>query len=244
MRLEQLFYQQIRTAESESGRVHEALIGVVTDNKDPEKLGRVKIKFPVLSEQDTTHWAPMVMQGAGKKRGWYFIPEVDDEVLVMFEHGDLNSPIVVGALWNGKDKPADTNPGSNPRRVIKSRAGSRIIFDDENEKLIIEDGKGVGRITLDGKGGKIVIEALKGDVCLQSPAGEMKIVANEINIEASANLEIVAGAAMKFGSGSSLDIKGSAMVTLSGAMVNVNGSASAPSAPSTSPQDIADPYGS
>lgn len=244
MRLEQLFYQQIRTAERESGRVNEALIGIVTDNKDPDKLGRVKVKFPVLSEQDTTHWVPLVMQGAGKKRGWYFIPEINDEVLVMFEHGDLNSPIIVGAIWNGKDKPADSNPGGNPRRVIKSRAGSRVIFDDENEKLIIEDGGGAGRITLDAKGGKIVIEALKGDVALQSPQGEMKIVANEASFEAGTNLEIVAGSSMKFGSGGSTDIKGSSLAQLSGAAVNINGGASAPSAPSTSPQDIADPYGS
>ena len=244
MRLEQLFYQQIRTAERESGRVNEALIGIVTDNKDPDKLGRVKVKFPVLSEQDTTHWVPLVMQGAGKKRGWYFIPEINDEVLVMFEHGDLNSPIIIGAIWNGKDKPADSNPGGNPRRVIKSRAGSRVIFDDENEKLIIEDGGGAGRITLDAKGGKIVIEALKGDVALQSPQGEMKIVANEASFEAGTNLEIVAGSSMKFGSGGSTNIKGSSLAQLSGAAVNINGGASAPSAPSTSPQDIADPYGS
>jgi uncharacterized protein involved in type VI secretion and phage assembly len=241
MRLEQLFYQQIRTAERESSRVNEAVIGIVTDNKDPDKLGRVKVKLPVLSEQDATHWVPIVMQGAGKKRGWYFIPEVDDEVLVMFEHGDMNSPIVVGALWNGKDKPADKNPGGNPRRVIKSRAGSKVIFDDEKGDLIIEDGGGVGRITLGKKG--ILIEALKGDVCLQSPAGEMKIVANEATIEAGANLEIVAGAAMKFGSGAATEIKGTS-VTLSGMPVNINSGAAAPSAPSTSPKDIANPYGS
>src|SRR5262252_5813625 len=109
--LASLFAAQIRTAEEESARVYEPLVGVVTDNKDPLRLGRVKIKFPVLSEQDTSDWAPVVMLGAGKNRGWFFIPEVDDEVLVMFEHGDLNRPMVIGALWNGKDTTADKNPG-------------------------------------------------------------------------------------------------------------------------------------
>src|SRR5262245_20921050 len=131
------FAAQIHTAEEESGRVYEAMVGIVTDNKDPQKLGRVKIKLAVLSEQDTSYWAPIVMLGAGKNRGWFFIPEVDDEVLVMFEHGDINRPLVVGSLWNGKDKPADKNPGGNPRRMIKSRQGSKIIFDDDQMKLVI-----------------------------------------------------------------------------------------------------------
>lgn len=143
------FASQILTAEEEAGRVYEPMIGIVTDNKDPDKLGRVKVKLPVLSEQDTTWWAPIVMVGAGKNRGWFFIPEKDDEVLVMFEHGDINRPIVVGSLWNGKDKPPDKNPGGNPRRVIKSRAGSKITLDDDQMKLVIEDGSGKGRITLD-----------------------------------------------------------------------------------------------
>src|SRR5258706_15352610 len=120
------FAGQIRTAEAEAGKVYEPMIALVTDNKDPSKLGRVKIKIPILSEKDTTWWAPIVMLGAGKNRGWFFIPEVDDEVLVLFEHGDMDHPLVVGALRNGKDKAPDNNPGGNPRLVIKSRSGSKI----------------------------------------------------------------------------------------------------------------------
>src|SRR5690606_8938432 len=89
------FSAQIWTAEEEAGRVYEPVVGVVTDNRDPQRLGRVKIKFPVLSEQDSSYWAPIIMLGAGKNRGWFFLPEVDDEVLVMFEHGDINRPIVI-----------------------------------------------------------------------------------------------------------------------------------------------------
>src|SRR5512139_1884124 len=163
------FAGQIYQAEEEASRVYEPLIGIVTDNKDPDKLGRVKVKFPILSEQDTSWWAPIVMIGAGKNRGWFFIPEKDDEVLCLFEHGDISRPLIVGALWNGKDKAPDKNPGGNPRRVIKSRAGSKITFDDDQEKLIIEDGAQKGRITFDAKANKITIEALDGDVCFQAP---------------------------------------------------------------------------
>lgn len=238
------FANQIRGAEAESSRVFEPVIGIVTDNKDPSKLGRVKLKIPILSEQDSTFWCPIIMLGAGKNRGWFYIPEKGDEVLVMFEHGDLNRPLVVGALWNGKDKPPDKNPGGNPRRVIKSREGSKITFDDDKEQLIIEDGVQKGKITIDAKANKITIEALDGDVCFQTPADDMIIVAQSIELTASQNLEIHAGQAMAWGAGGSATIK-SGQTTLSGAKVNTNaGSAQMPTAPTTSPQDVADPYGS
>lgn len=242
--LANVFAAQIRTAETESSRVYEPVIGVVTDNKDPSKLGRVKLKIPILSDQDSTFWCPIIMLGAGKNRGWFFIPEKDDEVLVMFEHGDLNRPVVVGALWNGKDKPPDKNPGGNPRRVLKSRLGSKITFDDEKKQLIIEDGVGKGKITFDSQANKITIEAIDGDVCFQTPADDMIIVAQSIEMTATTNLEIHSGDAMQWGAGGSATIKSSG-TTLSGSKVNTNcGSAQMPTAPTTSPQDVPDPYGS
>lgn len=242
--LASVFADQIRTGETESSRVFEPVIGIVTDNKDPSKLGRVKLKIPILSDQDTTYWCPIIMLGAGKNRGWFFIPEKDDEVLVMFEHGDLNRPLVVGALWNGKDKAPDKNPGGNPRRVIKSRQGSKITFDDDKEQLIIEDGVQKGRITIDAKANKITIEALDGDVCFQSPKDDMTVVAKSIELNATTNLEIHAGDAMAWGAGGSANIKSSG-TTLSGSKVNTNcGSAQMPAAPTTSPQEIPDKYGS
>jgi uncharacterized protein involved in type VI secretion and phage assembly len=242
--LASVFADQIRTAEAESTRVYEPVIGIVTDNKDPQKLGRVKVKIPVLSDTDTTFWAPIIMSGAGKNRGWFFIPEVDDEVLILFEHGDIHRPLVVGSLWNGKDKPPDKNPGGNPRRVVKSRQGSKITFDDDQMKIIIEDGGGKGRITFDSNANKIIIEALDGDVCLQCPQGEMKIVAKSAEFTATQNLEIHAGAAMSWGTDATAKVNGQS-VTLAGMPVNVNcGGAQMPQAPTADPKDVDDPYGS
>jgi uncharacterized protein involved in type VI secretion and phage assembly len=239
------FAAQIHTAEAESSKCYEAVIGVVTDNKDPQKLGRVKVKFPILSQTDTTWWCPIVMLGAGKNRGWFFIPEVDDEVLCLFEHGDLDRPVVLGALWNGKDKPADKNPGGNPRRVIKSRQGSKITFDDDQMKIIIEDGSGKGKITFDSNGNKLIVEALDGDVCIQCPTGDMKIVAKSAELTASSNVEIHAGSKMQFGTGAAATVNGGGGVTMSGAKVNINcGVAQMPAAPSADPKDVDDPYGS
>jgi uncharacterized protein involved in type VI secretion and phage assembly len=242
--LASVFADQIRTAETEASRVYEPVIGIVTDNKDPSKLGRVKLKIPILSDQDSTYWCPIIMLGAGKNRGWFFIPDKDDEVLVMFEHGDLNRPLVVGALWNGKDKPPDKNPGGNPRRVIKSRAGSKITFDDDKMQIIIEDGAGKGKITFDSNNNKVQIEAIVGDVCFQSPADDMTIVAKTAEFKATQKLEIHAGDKMSWGTDGAAKINGGSNVTIAGSKVNFNcGNASAPSAPSASPADVADPYG-
>jgi phage baseplate assembly protein gpV len=218
--LASVFAHQIHTAESEATRVYEAVIALVTDNKDPSKLGRVKVKVPILSDSDTTWWAPIVMLGAGKNRGWFFIPEIDDEVL-------------------------DKNPGGNPRRVVKSRAGSKITFDDDKMQIIIEDGGGKGRITFDSNNNKIIIEALEGDVCFQSPQGDMKIVAKSAELKATQNLEIHAGSEMAWGTDASAKINGGSSVTMSGAKVNLNcGVAQAPQAPQATPKDVDDPYGS
>ena len=242
--LANVFAGQIQQAHSEAGKVYEPVIGLVTDNKDPSKLGRVKVKIPILSDTDTTDWVPIVMLGAGKNRGWFFIPEIDDEVLLMFEHGDVNRPLVVAALYNGKDKPPDKNPGGNPRRMIKSRTGHKITFDDDQMQIILEDGTKKGKITFDSNNNKIIIEALDGDVCFQSPQGEMKIVAKSAEFKAGKNLEINCGAAMAWGTDASATIK-SQSVTISGEKANFNcGSAQSPGTPKVSPKDVEDPYGS
>ena len=244
--LDSMFAEQLHTAEAESSKVYEAVIGVVTDNKDPTKQGRVKVKIPILSEQDSSTWAPIVMQGAGKNRGWFFIPEPDDEVVVVFEHGDLNRPLIIGSLWNGKDTPpGDNKSGKNDGRMIKSRQGSTVSFDDgANPTIVISDGTGKGKITIDTKNNKITIESLEGDVCFQSPTGEMKIVAKSIALEAKQNLEVHAGQSMAWGSDASVKIDGAQGVTTSGSTTNPNGgNSSSPTAPTADPQDVADPYG-
>lgn len=245
--LESMFANQIHAAEAESSKVFEAVIGVVTDNKDPSKLGRVKVKIPILSDQDSTFWVPIVMSGAGKNRGWFFIPEPEDEVLVVFEHGDLNRPLIIGSLWNGKDTPpSDNKTGKNDQRMIKSRGGSKVTMDDgDNPNIVIEDGSGKGRITLDSKNNKIIIEALEGDVCFQCPTGDMKIVAKSMELKAKENVEVHAGSTMAWASDQSVKINGSFGVFTSGSHTNPNcGNSSAPAAPTSDPQDIADPYGS
>ena len=84
------------------------MTGLITNNKDPEKYGRVKVKFPWLSEEDESDWLRVVVPGGGNNRGLLFLPEVNDEVLVGFEQGDINRPYVLGGLWNGQDTPPES----------------------------------------------------------------------------------------------------------------------------------------
>lgn len=110
------------------------VVGIVTNNNDPEKLGRVKLKFPWLDEQQESTWARLAAPGAGKERGLYLMPEVNDEVLVAFEQGDFNRPFVVGGLWNGRDAvPAEVvASGEVKTRVLKTRVGHVIELTDES----------------------------------------------------------------------------------------------------------------
>ncbi len=115
------------------------VVGVVTNNQDPDDLARVKVKYPWLTEEHESFWARLVCPMAGPDRGFEFIPEVDDEVLLAFEHGDIHRPFVIGALWNGKDKPVEPSSvaisgGKVNRRTIKTRIGHEILLDDTDDK--------------------------------------------------------------------------------------------------------------
>ncbi|KYC42250.1 type IV secretion protein Rhs [Scytonema hofmannii PCC 7110] len=114
------------------------LVGIVTDNQDPKGLGRVKVKFPTLTEEHNSNWARIVAPGAGSNRGIYWLPEVNDEVLVCFEHGDIHRPYIIGGVWNGKDPTprtiADTVVRGKVRlREEKTRYGHKTTFVDEDK---------------------------------------------------------------------------------------------------------------
>lgn len=122
-----------------SGQMPGLVEAIVTDNVDPDKLGRVKLKFPLLPEAPESFWARLVMPMAGKERGWMTIPEIGDEVLCAFVHGDVNNAIVVGSLYNGVDTPPYKNEdGENNLRVFQSRSGHRLTFDDTDGEERVE----------------------------------------------------------------------------------------------------------
>lgn len=186
------------------------VIGVVTNNVDPEGMARVKVKFPWLTDLDESFWARVAAPMAGNDRGIYFLPEVDDEVLVMFAHGDVRFPYIIGSLWNGKDKaPAGNEDGENNVRLIKSRSGHVIKLDDTKGKERIEliDAMGRNRIAIDTATRCITIEADR-DIVLAAPNGAITLAANTIAISASTGSELLAGDTMTVQAGEQLDVIG------------------------------------
>jgi uncharacterized protein involved in type VI secretion and phage assembly len=132
----------------EAFKVQGVVVGVVVDNKDPDGHYRVKVKFPWVSESDAkytdakddedfrTSWCRIATFMAGKDRGAFWLPEVDDEVLIAFEHGDVRRAFIIGSLWNGVDTPIHANSeqdGKNHFRSIRSRSGHMLQFVDNKE---------------------------------------------------------------------------------------------------------------
>ena len=197
-------------------KIYGVVIGIVTNNQDPDKLGRVKVKFPWLSNENESFWARIATPMAGKKRGIYFLPEVDDEVLVIFEQGDMRFPYVIGALWNGQDLPPDNNKdGKNNLRVIKSRSGHIIRLNDEEgkEKIEIIDKSKKNSLVFDTANNTITINSDK-DINLKASQGTIKLEAQKIEIKSSSDTKIEASAGM--------DIKANATMNIKGATINLN----------------------
>ncbi len=192
-------------------RTYGVTAGIVMDNQDPDKLGRIKVRLPGRSDDEIGLWARITTLMAGAERGSFFLPEVDDEVLMIFEQGDITRPYVLGALWNGQDKPPDTNAdGENNLRFIKSRSGHLIRFDDTDgaEKIEIIDKSSENHITFDTANNTITINSAQ-DINLEASQGTIKLNAQNIELSSSAETKIQAqGGATLDGSPGTATIKG------------------------------------
>jgi uncharacterized protein involved in type VI secretion and phage assembly len=209
-----------------SGRKEQAVsgvvIGIVTNSKDPDGLGRVKLNFPWRDDKKESGWARISSLYAGNGRGAVFYPEVNDEVLVAFEQGDINHPYVIGGLWNGKEKPPEPNSdGKNNIKMFHSRSGHEIIFCDDSDgkkekveihtkaghTILLDDSSGSEKIEITDKTGsnKIAIDSTQNSISLES-ATQLKVKSNTVEIE---------------GTGS-LTIKSSGVLTIQGSMVKIN----------------------
>ena len=209
-------YDVIRQDRGASVRVYGVGLAVVTNNKDPDGLGRVKLKFPWLSEAEESNWARVATPMAGSETGLFILPEVDDQVLVAFEHGDPAYPYVIGSLWNGSKKPPERNAdGKNNLRLLKSRSGHIVRLTDTQgeEKIEIVDKSGKNSVVIGTKDNSITITA-DGDVKIAAAKGKVVIDAKEIELKSSASTKVEASG--------SLDLKSNAQTTVKGSTVNIN----------------------
>jgi uncharacterized protein involved in type VI secretion and phage assembly len=205
--------------EAELAYIPGVVVGIVTNNQDPDGMGRVRVKLPSLGDADESDWARIAAPMAGKERGVYFLPEVDDEVLVAFEHGNPRSPFVLGALWNGQDAPpAKNDDGKNDVRVIKSRSGHLIRLTDKDgaEKIEIIDKSGKNSLVFDTAKKLVKIESSQ-DITLSAANGTIKLDAKAIEIASSGSATIEAK--------SRIDVKATGApgaMTLKGATIDLN----------------------
>jgi len=189
------------------------VVGIVTDNEDPEEMGRVKVQYPWMADDAESFWARVAFTGAGEKRGVVWIPEVGDEVVVAFEHGDIAYPVIVGSVWNGEKKPPTAlldgvfDGGKVKRNGIVSRLGHTLVFYDA------DDTSGIALYTSDKKI-RIALNESKGSLHITTD--------QELTIEAKGDIKIKSGRSLKLEAGTTMDVKSSAALTIKGATVGIN----------------------
>ncbi len=194
------------SATAAAGQLPGVAVGIVTNVNDPDSLGRVKLKFPWLDDTQESDWAWVAAPGAGSSRGLLFTPEVNDQMLVAFEQGDLNRPFVIGGLWNSQDALPLTaiSNGKVQNRGIKLRAGHAIEFvEDEGSNkgaIIIKTANGHS-ITISDTDKKIEIKSTKHTITMDDNSGA-------VTVNAQTSLELKSGAnSLKFSS-SGIELKG------------------------------------
>lgn len=192
----------------ESNQQNGIVLGEVTSLEDPENIGRVRVTFPHLEDEES-YWARLVTLMAGADRGSRFVPEVGDEVLVAFEQGDPRRPYILGSLWSTVDTPPadDGNQVDNNWRYIKSRSGHVIRFDDTDggEKIEFIDKDETHKITIDTSGDKIEIICDSGDINVKAEAGKVDVKASEITVESTGEMTLKAAGTMTI-KGATVDI--------------------------------------
>jgi uncharacterized protein involved in type VI secretion and phage assembly len=179
-----------------AGRYFGVYPATVSDNQDPDGQGRVKVRLPWSPDAGSARyelWARLATMMAGDGRGTWFVPEAQDEVLVCFEGGDPRRPIVIGALWNGRDATPETIDANNDIRSITSRAGSKLTMDDTQGSVTVTlETPGGQRLTMTDAGTKITLEDSSGNSIELAPAGITITASSQVKVNAS-TVDVEAG---------------------------------------------------
>ncbi len=180
------------------GKFYGVYPALVVDISDPDGQGRVKVRLPWAPDSQGSSyeaWARLAVLMAGSDRGSWFIPDVDDEVLVSFEAGDTRKPYVVGALWNGTDSAPESmdGAGNNYIKSITSRNGVKVTMDDTDgqESLKIETPGGQSMTLQDGPGSVEIVDS-NGNSIKMEAAGITVTASAKVTIDAS-SVEVTAG---------------------------------------------------
>lgn len=203
------------------------VFGIVTDNADPDGLGRVKVGLYHLGPEIVTNWIHILTPSLGV----FFLPEIGDQVVVAFMGDDPDSPIVLGAVWSNKQRPPLTEEnaeselnknGKNNLRFIKSRSGSRIIFDDtkDNEKVQLISNGSTSRIELAAKGTNLLFKT--NGVVKVSANGKIIINGKECKIKASNGILTQSKDIKLEGKNKDVNVKAGNAIGVKGDGINLN----------------------
>lgn len=225
-------------------QINGVVIGLVTKVDDPNKQGRVKVHFPWLADNHESDWIRVATMMGGNGRGSFFMPEVKDEVLIAFDHGDARFPYVVGFMWNGKDKPPNDDINTSVRRLqtvsghllefddnkdsqhirIKTKGGHRLVLDDKSGSAKIElfDQQGQNTLLIDTAKNAIEITSQQGSITLKAPAGTIKLDALNLELAAQAKATMNAKASLELSGTASAKIESSGVLTASGSIIKLN----------------------
>lgn len=227
---------------SNDGTLCGVYYGVVCQNKDDEKkLGRVKVRFPWMpgGDQDQAHWAELATPMCGNKFGWWFLPEIDDVVAVVFVAGDIARPVVLGGIWSKTDTPPEPiTDGKNEFRGYRSRAGHRFLLDDSSKsKVSWRDKSNALQLTVgefgSGGGGPNAHDAVKvggsagvaassgGKLHVLCPSGKLTIEGMTVEIKADDSMDIKAQAELGFKASAAAECVSSQAGKYEGATTNV-----------------------
>lgn len=232
--------------------IHGVAVGVVTNNNDPDNLSRVKVKYPWLSDDVESDWVRMALPMAGNGYGAMFLPEVNDEVLLAFDRGDIDRPYVVGVLYNGKDKPKYPSSklvksGKVLVRGLDTPSHHRLeLFEQAGDKdaVLLSTGDDKFALTLDKQNTKVLVHSdgtveidAKQDITVATKAnmkldvtGSFEVKAREIKMTAQSGAKVDGGAGTAEVSGLNLALKGQtsgelnggARTAVKGAIVQIN----------------------
>jgi Rhs element Vgr protein len=204
-------------------------IGVVTSNEDPEGEFRIRVKMPLVNPNDDGTWARVVSLDAGNQRGFFFRPEVGDEVILGFLEDDPRHAIVLGMLHSSVNAAPLNGSDSNNEKMYQSRSGMKLYFNDDKNVLRLET-PGGKKLTLDDGDQQIVkledengnkIEMTSSGIKIESMMALELKAGTDLKLE-GLNLGIKGSASMKAEASGSMEIKSSGVTVIQGSIVQIN----------------------
>lgn len=202
---------------SDGRRIYGVVTGVVTNNSDEKKLGRVRVRFRWFADEYESGWARVAVPLAGKENGTWLIPAVGDEVLVAFDQGDMGLPYVVGSLWSQSAAPPRSGAEAGSEvAVLHSRSGHVVRLDDREgeERIEIVDRSGENSIVIDTKDNAITLTC-QGDLTLESTGG--KVV-----LRAAKGVDVTSDGPMQLKADGNVDLSAGGAVKVKGATIDLN----------------------